>query len=125
MAVHRGRLSLRPEPRQVARAHQRKRPVSLRARIALGRVCLAGLAIVGPGMPQAQEAFREVSLTPEGAACPRYRLMVDDGERTECWLPGLKLAAADERPAGDVPRAEAVPAAQAGSPNEKKPRWLL
>jgi hypothetical protein len=42
--------------------------------------------------------------------CPRYRLMVNDGERTDCRLPGLTLAAVDEPPA---------------SPAEKKPRWLL
>jgi len=99
--------------------------VSLRVRVALGLVGAAIFAVVGPGAPRAQEAFREVSLTPEAAACPRYRLMVDDGELTDCWLPGLTLAAADERPAGGVPPAGAVPAEPAASPAEKKPRWLL
>jgi hypothetical protein len=84
--------------------------VSLRARVALGLVCAAILAVVGPGTPRAQEAFREVSLTREEATCPRYRLMVNDGERTDCWQPGLTLAAVDEPTA---------------SPAEKKPRWLL
>ena len=99
--------------------------MSLRARVALGLVSVAVLALVGPVACGAQEAFREVSLTPEVAACPRYRLMVHDGERTDCRRPGLTLAAADERPAGRVPPAGAVPAEPAASPAEKKPRWLL
>src|SRR5262249_61533929 len=96
MAIHRGRLSLRPEPRQVARAQRRKLPVSLRARGALGLVCAAVFAAVCPGTPRAQEAFREVSLTRDEGPC--------------CWPSALTLAAVDEPPA---------------SPAEKKPRWLL
>src|SRR4029453_12356952 len=89
---------------QVARTQQRKLPVSLRARVALGLVCAAILAVVDPGTPRAQEAFREVSLTREEAMCPRYRLMVNDGERTDCWQPGLTLAAVDEPPASPPER---------------------
>src|SRR5262249_56259580 len=96
MAIHRGRLSLRPEPRQVARAQRRKLPVSLRARGALGLVCAAVFAAVCPGTPRAQEAFREVSLTRDEGPC--------------CWPSALTLAEVDEPPA---------------SPAEKKPRWLL
>jgi hypothetical protein len=100
--------------------------VSLRARVTLGLVCVAMLALVGPGASGAQEAFRELSLSPEAAACPRYRLVADHANRTDCWLPGLKLAAADEPPAGHVPRTETVPAAPAVPPAEKEPpRWLL
>ena len=99
--------------------------MSLRARIELGLVCAAILAVVGPGTPRAQEAFREVSVTREEATCPRYRLTVDDGERTDCWQPGLTLAAVDEPPVSDAPRGDAVSAGPAASPAEKKPRWLL
>ena len=83
-----------------------------RGRVALSLVCIAVLAVVGPGSSGAQGVFRELSLTPEKPACPRYRLMTSDGEGTDCRLLGLRLAAADERPAGETP-------------DEKKPRWLL
>jgi Predicted periplasmic lipoprotein (DUF2279) len=99
--------------------------VSLRGRVALGLVCAAMLALVGPGASGAQEAFRELSLTPEERAWPRYRLVADDGNRTDCWRPGLTLAAAEDSPASDVPRAGAGPAEPPAPTAEKKPRWLL
>jgi predicted lipoprotein DUF2279 len=99
--------------------------VSLRGRVALGLVCAAMLALVGPGASGAQEAFRELSLTPEERACPRYRLVADDGNRPDCWRPGLTLAAAEDSPAGDVPRAGAGPVEPPAPTAEKNPRWLL
>ena len=99
--------------------------MSPRGRVVRGLVCVAVLALVGPGTVGAQEMFRELSLTPAETACPRYRLMADDGKDSECRLAGLRLAAADERPAGDAPRADAVTAEQPAAPTEKKPRWLL
>src|SRR5262245_48460118 len=113
LAVHRRRLSLRPEPRQVARPQQRKLSLSPRGRVVLRLVRVAVLVLVAPGTVGAQEMFRELSLAPAETACPRYRLMADDGEDSGCRLAGLRLAAADERPAGVAP------------PTEKKPRWLL
>jgi predicted lipoprotein DUF2279 len=70
--------------------------VSLRGRGAPALVCAAILAVVCPGTPRAQEAFREVSLSREEGPC--------------CWPSALTLATVDEPPA---------------SPAEKKPRWLL
>ena len=99
--------------------------MSPRARVALALVSVAVLALVGPGTVGAQEMFRELSLTPKETACPRYRLMADDGEGMDCRRSGLTLVAAEERPAGDAPRADAIPAEQPASPSEKKPRWLL
>ena len=98
--------------------------MSSRARVALGLASVAVLALVGPGTVGAQEMFREPSRTPEEKACPRYHLMAHEGEEIDCRLPRLKLAAADERPAGDVPRADAVLAEQP-APTERKPRWVL
>ena len=94
-------------------------------RSALGLVCVAVLAGVGRGTVDAQEVLRNLSPTPQANACPRYRLKADDGEGTNCRLPGLSLAAADERRAGDAPRADTVIAGQPAAPEEKKPRWLL
>ena len=98
--------------------------MSLRVRVALALVCVAVLAVAGPETSRAHEEFRELSPQPEEEACPRYRLMADDGERTDCRRPGLKLAAADER-LGNAPRADAMVADQTASPAEQKPRWLL
>jgi predicted lipoprotein DUF2279 len=99
--------------------------VSLRGRVALGLVCAAILAVVDPGTLRAQEAFREVSLTSEEATRLRLRLMADDGAPTDCWRPRLTLAAVEDSPAGDVPRAGAWPAEPAAPTAEKRPRWLL
>ncbi len=87
-----------------------RRRTPLGVRITLGLVCATVLAVAGPGAPRAQEIFHEVSLTPKESACPRYRLLADDGEPVDCGRPRLTLAAVDERPA---------------APAEKKPRWLL
>ncbi len=91
----------------MARAQRRKLPLSDRGRAVLLLVSISLLLVTPP------------ALTPAADACPRYRLLPDDDERTGCRLRDFALAAADAPSRGDVPAEPAAP------PAEQKPRWVL
>jgi hypothetical protein len=108
----------------VARAQQRKLPLSDRGRAVLLLVSVS-LLVVAPPAPRAQEVVRELSLTPAADACPRYRFLPHDDERADCRVREFELAAADAPSRGDVSAVGAAPAEPAAPPAERKPRWVL